>query len=437
MKTIGFVCFYSVMLIPLAAGQDKPPAPRRDLGYLDVNATALPSSIDVHADWPLLAIARYPEREVRPPPHGQTPQEFELSQKVGQFAKKPQLDPPFLNNRYSDGNLAFYLVGPPGHPDDRFELADVYRDGQKLTVTLESWRTGKPLTKTAPTRLVQTASIQPRLERGEYDLTVIWRPFIPHPTQTPFWHLENERRATAKFTVYDGPQPMGNVTTLKLADFQPFEIPKAETARLWLPVSKVGKERSKIGFGDREKGFGVAAGTFDLDAWKRNVSSRTVVNGKILGPSMPAHTLASIQPAKLGDPLYATVFSPRGDPLNSLRVTAIEWKDRGFILHTRLFRHRQGSGIRSAYSGPEYKALLVRLTNPEADTQASRRPMTGKIPVTVAWTVAVGNRSQSAYLAAFRPIEKNEVVPGREATPEHPRPEWMDKGSHTVLTIRH
>src|SRR5262249_1127347 len=276
------------------------------------------------------------------------------------FASPPKLDPPNGSREWWKRDHGFYLCGPPGHPDDRFELADVVRKGRELTVTVESWPTGRPVKPGESRRPTRLVAVRPLLDAGEYAATVVWREFAPSEAASPFWSLKAVRRATTKLVVYAEEPPAGaRAVALSADDFKPVPVEKAEAARLWAPVPAVERVVTLGGFegitGDG--GVAVTAGTFDPKAWKENLFSHLTPEEfqKQLksGGRLPLARAAPGGPAKPTDPLYAVVYAPYENNTDHCRVRAIEWADGGFVLHVQFFHtggvNGSNVGMRSGY----------------------------------------------------------------------------------------
>jgi hypothetical protein len=370
------------------------------------------------------------------------------------FSLPVTLRPPSVKSEYWKSNIGFHLAGPPGHPDDRFEVADVVRDKRKVTVTIEYWRTGKKIEKADARRPTQIVGTLPLLDVGDYDLTVKWKQYTPHLAETPYWFLELEKQAETKFTVYsEGPPAEAKLTTLSTKDFIDVAVEKAESARRWIPVPNVRYDWNFGGFGKMLSGriwIGVEAGTFDPDTWLKYVHSAppAAIEWYAAGNKEPydfkKHTewhlatrfAAPVRPAKPTDPLYVVIYPPQEANDDHYKVRSIEWRDGGFQLSVQYFHTGFVNGSNAATNA----VYIVKLPCPEADVGGGRKTLTGKIPVTVNWSVLHGKRTHGTEAAAFKPLEKDECVFGTfsiptKATADHPRPEWMDTGIRTSLVI--
>lgn len=419
-------CFAWSML--LTTWQFTSPGPK-DIGNLDL----FPRSVAVgavHADWPMLVFAALPPMRMETGPRDN---EINAETLAEQFALPPRFDPPSLWDR----ELGFFLCGPPGHPDDRFDLAEVIRDKNKLTVIVESWQPGLPTPREKARRRTHVVGFRPLLDAGEYDLTVVWREFQPSAQSIPFWSLQAVRRATAKVIVYDDPKPPEGARAVAISrgDFQVMAIDKAESARLWAPVPAVEKHCHYAGFA----GFtgcldaGVATGTFDPKAWKESLS---LWQNKVALLKDNYAPVAPVRAAKPTDPLYAVIYAPIEVNSDHCHFRSIEWADGGLIIRVQFFHTGKVNGsntdARSAY--------VMRLPTPQVQGPVGRRPVTGKLPVQVQWAVLHGRHSHVTESAAFHPLGRKDIFNElsyavMQETNNQPRPAWIDNGSHAELMI--
>ena len=153
----------------------------------------------VHADWPLIVAAEIPG-----PMGWEARQEQAARVRADEFAAPPAIEPPNGRRPEWQRQQGFIVAGPPGSADDRFEVAEVALDGRAVTVTVtvEGWRSGRPVAARDLRRPTQVVTIVPQLQPGEYDLTVVWRDFRPARDREPFWSLSSVQTGTTKLTVY-------------------------------------------------------------------------------------------------------------------------------------------------------------------------------------------------------------------------------------------
>ncbi|MBN9524384.1 hypothetical protein J0H58_38700 [bacterium] len=365
----GLACLVLTTACLPSPGQPDPPRPG-NFTLSTREATAGP----VHPDWPLIAVAEIaPIRHVFGPKVGQ-----DLADR---FADPPRLDPPGAS-RLAWGRVhGFYLAGPPGHPDDRFELTEVARDGRRLTATVEGWRTGRPHPAEGGHRPAQVVTLYPPLDAGGYELTVVWREFVPRADGSPFWDLRTIRRAAAGFTVRDGPPPAGTKAAgVTAGDFRPAPAGDARAGRGYIPTPAAARVQSIAHF-DGYAGrwaAGVAAGTFDPAAWQRGLYGNPTPEDWRAFRVGPARA-APVRPARPGDPVFAVVYAPEEVNGDHCRVRAVEWTGRGYVLHVQFFHTGPQTGsntyLRSAY--------IVPLPAPEV----GGRRVIGPVPVEVRWVV--------------------------------------------------
>ena len=392
-----------------------------DVGFLDIFPG--PRTIGpVDPAWPLVVVADY-SRDLA----------------SAGFGAPPRLDPPNGRRKWWDRQQGLFLAGPPGPAADRFELAEVVRDGRKLTAVVEGWRTAGADKPDETRRPTQVASILPLLDPGEYDLTGVWREFRPI-AGTPFWRLAAVRRATARLPVCAGEPPARSVAPgLAASDFREVPVEPAEAARRWVPVPAVERVSTVRGYEGLTDpvAVGVAAGTFDPADWKdHRFDHLPAEEGRKWirnGPAKPA----PVRPAAPTDPIYAVVYGPLEVNTDHCRVRAIEWAGGGYVLHLQFFN----TGMVNGSNVTTRSAYVLRLPAPTVDGPGGPKAISGRVPVTVRWAVLHGRHSHVTDAAAFRPLGPDETVAAQHgwfqgrASAEYPRPAWMDHGSRGELTI--
>ena len=160
-------------------------------------------------------------------------------------------------------------------------------------------------------------------------------------------------------------------------------------------------------------GPAVAAGTFDVAAWKAALypPAKDHLPAARLCPAAP------VRPGKPGDPFYAVVYAP---PRTDARVAAVEWPATGYVVRMKLFHTAVGP---EALAQPPYTAVVVPLPVPPAAA--------GAVPVSVEWSLAV-NQADDPY----RPPLPGFTPPAEWPAADHVGPPaWMTAGSRTAFTI--
>jgi hypothetical protein len=404
------------MLAPTALDLSLPNAGLLDYWTMPVAAGP------VHPDWPIFVAAEIPG------PFGWAAhQDSAAKARADEFAAPPVFEPPNRRQPEQGRHQGFFVAGPPGPVDDRFEVAEVAWSGRDVTVTVEGWRSRRPAATKDLRRPTHVVQIVPQLPPGEYDLTVVWRDFWPAEDRTLFWYLASVLTATTKLTVYpDAPPPGEKAVGLKATDFRQVRIAPAEAARRWLPVPAVRRVRGGNGF----QGFlgpGVTAGTFDPLTWEKNLYTAPervdAPDGGIWAPNKPP----PVRPASRGAPLYAVVYSPVEVNMDQCRVRAIEWTRNGYLIHVQFFH----TGFVTGSNTFHRSAYVVPLLHP---------PLTGQIPVTVRWSAYHGNHWREWKPIPFRRLGPGLGLPSGDwiaqpASPSVPRPGWMDHDSRCELTI--
>jgi hypothetical protein len=410
---------HGTAILPVGASGEG--ASARSVGLLDFRTLPIAAG-PVHPDWPLVVAAEIPG-----PSGWLASQERAVEARAELFADLPALEPPNWQPPEWERRQGFFVAGPPGSADDRFEVAEVAWAGRSVTVTVEGWRSGRRVAPQDLRRPTHAVTIVPPLGPGVYDLTVVWRDFRPAPDRGPFWSLASVQRATSKLTVYPGAPPPGvTAIGLRVGDFRRVLIAPAETARRWLPVPAVRRItwiNGFEGFSGRDN-VGVAAGKLDPAAWERNIHTfrDDLPDHGAWAPARPA----PVRPAGRGEPLYAVIYGPLEVNMDQCRVRTAEWTRDGYVLHVQFFH----TGFVMGSNQTRTSAYVVPLLPP---------PSTGQIPVRVRWSVFHGNHWRSRDPAPFRRLGPGRGLPWSgdwyDGSANDHRPAWMDLESRCEMAI--
>ena len=231
--------------------------------------------------------------------------------------------------------VGIFLAGPRLNSGESWGPVELRRQGNLLTLTLESWTDNGPRKKNIVTRHAHLITLNPpgeRLEAGKYTLKIVWREF----------EQDVENGATCSV--------LKAVRSVSL----PFRVAKAneptDDQEAAPSLSLEALENAKIAFVRPEgRCWQASTGRVVSLTGRSRVAARKpgLVVGSIAPvdvrlETLPGDEVPKLKPPALGAPLLAEVFGPELNSGEAMRVRSVEWQGRTATIRVEVWQDDGG-----------------------------------------------------------------------------------------------